>query len=728
MLHFLLPWKVIAMNPMRLVSLLIAVILAGPFASPQSTTASPGPEPGQAHSGKNATRRPTRRAAARAHETPSVVFSAYNDHPKLAIILAIDQFRGDYLDRWRADFKDRGFDLFLDHGAYFSNCYYDYANTKTAPGHATIGTGAYTDGHGISSNEWWDLRRNQQRPITSVEDERYKLVGVPAASMPPNAKYVTGSSPRNLLASTIGDELRLATQGQAKVFGVSLKDRSAILPAGRTANAAYWIDPASGDWVTSTYYLSQLPDWVNEFNAGDAIATAEQEANAEGTKNFFNDVGKTPAANEYELNFAEALIQNEQLGQRDVSDLLTISLSANDIMGHAQGPDSPDEEQMVDALDTQLDSFFTWLDKNIPGGLDNVWIALTADHGVAPVPATSAGYGLNAAQIDVNKLVASLNYALNMKFSPGEKLQYILPHPDLPYVSLNEAEFMKAGIIEQEAEAAVEQLLPAAMDQLVPQPPEPVPSDMPNPTSGTSTAAQPSDTRLPPVPHLYRVYTRQQLAAGAYPPTQWGELLAHSYSPNGGWYVMVIPAAFQMGATRGTTHFTPFMYDRHVPLGFYGAPFAPGRYLDRVQPVDIASTFAALMGINMPSAAVGRVLTEALKPAAQVAYPRELPQREHRGAAARHEGAPVHETPAKGAPKTAAPATNPSKGSAKPAPQTTPPVGEPQKTTPPTPEVQKTVPPATTPKQPEPTPSRPSAAPAATPPQPQAKPQEAQPQ
>lgn len=191
---------------------------------------------------------------------------------------------------------------------------------------------------------------------------------------------------------------------------------------------------------------------------------------------------------------------------------------------------------------------------------------------------------------------------------------------------------------------------------------------------------------------------------------------------------MVIPAAFQMGATRGTTHFTPFMYDRHVPLGFYGAPFAPGRYLDRVQPVDIASTFAALMGINMPSAAVGRVLTEALKPAAQVAYPRELPQREHRGAAARHEGAPVHETPAKGAPKTAAPATNPSKGSAKPAPQTTPPVGEPQKTTPPTPEVQKTVPPATTPKQPEPTPSRPSAAPAATPPQPQAKPQEAQPQ
>lgn len=626
--HFLLPWKVIAMNPMRLSSLLLALILAAPFASAQ-TSAAPAAAPAQTHRASTApepTR--TRHEAARARETPSVLFSAYNDHPKLAIILIIDQFRGDYLDRWRTDFKGRGFDLFLDHGVYFPNCYYDYANTKTAPGHATIGTGTYTDGHGISSNEWWDLRRNQQRPVTSVEDEHYKLVGVPPSSMPANAQYVTGSSPRNLMASTIGDELRLATQGQSKVFGISLKDRASILPAGAAANAAYWIDPASGYWVTSTFYMSQLPDWVNQFNSGGAIAQAEQDASATDTKNFFSDVGKTPAANQYELNFAEALIQNEQLGERDVTDLLTISLSANDIMGHAHGPDSPDEEQMVDALDTQLDDFFTWLDKNIPGGLGNVWIALTADHGIAPLSATAAGYGLNAAQIDVDKLVAALNYAINMKFSPGEKVPYILPHPDLPYISLNASEFMKAGIVEQEAEAAVQQALPAAMDQIAPQPAEPVPSDMPNPVSGSRTAAQPSDTRLPPAPKIYRSYTREQLANGSYPPTPWGELLAHSYSPNGGWYIMVIPAAFQMAITHGTNHFTPYMYDRHVPLGFYGAPFAPGRYLYRVEPVDIAATFAALLGVNMPSAAVGHVLTEALKPASQVAYPRELPHHE----------------------------------------------------------------------------------------------------
>src|ERR1700691_616476 len=206
--------------------------------------------------------------------TPLAQASAYDARPKLVIILVIDQFRGDYLDRYRADFKGRGFRLFLDHGAYFEDCYYDYANTKTAPGHATIGTGAYTDGHGISSNSWWDLARNQDRPVSSVEDERYRTVGEPDSSIPANQpgappgapKYVTGSSPRNLLASTVGDELRLATQGQAKVFGISLKDRAAILTAGAAANGAYWIDPASGYFVTSSFYMSQLPDWATAFN------------------------------------------------------------------------------------------------------------------------------------------------------------------------------------------------------------------------------------------------------------------------------------------------------------------------------------------------------------------------------------------------------------------------------------------------------------------------------
>src|SRR5271169_534576 len=168
---------------------------------------------------------------------PRANASAYDAHPKLIVILVIDQFREDYLQRYRADFKGRGFRLFLDHGAYFPDCYYDYANTKTAPGHATLGTGAYTDGHGINSNEWWDLSRNSKRPVTAVEDDRYKVVGLLNAR-----EGAEGASPRNERASTLGDELRLATVGQSKVFGISLKDRAAIMPVGHSANAAYWDD------------------------------------------------------------------------------------------------------------------------------------------------------------------------------------------------------------------------------------------------------------------------------------------------------------------------------------------------------------------------------------------------------------------------------------------------------------------------------------------------------
>lgn len=617
------------MTPARLPAFLIALLLAAPVASARS------------HSDAQADTASTHRAAAR---TKEVVVppppSAYNGHPKLAIILVIDQFRGDYLERWRADFKNRGFNLFLTKGAYFPDCYYDYANTKTAPGHATIGTGAYTDGHGISGNDWWDLARNQQRPVSSVEDEHYRIVGLPSG-----AKPATGSSPRNLLASTVGDELRLATQGQSKVFGISLKDRAAILPSGAASNGAFWIDPVSGDFVTSTFYMSQLPDWASAFNAGDSVAQAEQEAGVSDVTNFYNQIGKTPAANSYEINFAEALIQGEQLGQRDTTDLVTLSLSANDILGHAKGPDSPDEEQMVDSLDTQLDGFFNWLDKNIPGGLGNVWVALTADHGVAPIPATAAQDGLNAATLDLGKLRDSLDYAINMKFSPGEKLQYILPHQELPYLSLNQAEFMKAGINETEAEDAVQQLLPDAIASLAPPAPEPPPSDAPPATAQPDQPVrQPSETRLPPHPVLFRSYTREQLANGPYPPTPWGELLAHSYSPNGGWYIMVIPAAYQMEtmSTAQTTHFSPYSYDRHVPLGFYGAPFAPGIYHGRVEPVDLAATYASLLGINQPSASVGHILAQAFRPAAEIVYPKPKPTPPIR---THHAATPEHSTP-----------------------------------------------------------------------------------
>lgn len=542
--------------------------------------------------------------------------TAYDAHPKLVVILVIDQFREDYLERYRADFKGAGFDLFLDHGAYFPDCYYDYANLVTAAGHSVISTGAYTDGNGIASNEWWDLTRNTKRPISSVEDPRYSIVGLPS-TLPARE----GASPRNLLASTIGDEVRLATKGESKLFGISLKDRAAILTSGHAANGAFWIDPQSGAFVTSTYYMPSLPDWATTFNQGQNAAQARAAAGVAGDAPFFSSVGPTDAAIQYELNFAQALIQGENLGSGNVTDVLTISISSTDILGHRVGPDSPDQRQLVDQLDGNLDQFFTWLDHNVPGGLHNVWLVLTADHGVAPIPATAQQLGIPAATIAMKPLIANLNKSMNERFSPGQNLEYMLPDQDLPYISLNIPTFERAGINEFEAERAIQDSIPAAISSLDPSANKP------------DNAVQPSNKRLPPTPRAYRTFTRLQMASlqQGLPPTEFGRLLAHSYSPNGGWYVMLIPDAYEVpGSGHGATHFSAYSYDRHVPLGFYGSVFTPGTFHGRVQPVDIAATLAGVLGVNQPSASIGHILTQAIHPEVEVKPRREeLRHRSH---------------------------------------------------------------------------------------------------
>jgi predicted AlkP superfamily pyrophosphatase or phosphodiesterase len=506
---------------------------------------------------------------------------AYDAQPKLVVIVVIDQFRGDMLQRYRSEFKGRGFNLLMDQGAWFPDCYYNYANTKTAPGHATIGTGAYTDGHGIENNEWWDASRSYEHKVSSVEDERYSLVDLPAGSA-----AAPGASPRSERASTLGDELRLATQGRSRVFGVSLKDRAAILPVGHAANGAFWLDDASGHFTTSTYYMEHLPEWAMAFNSGTRLAEAAKEAGVDGKGKFSAQIEVTPVANHYELDFAQALIAGEKLGQNATTDLLTVSLSAHDVVGHKFGPDSEQEHQMVLGLDRDLDRFFGWLDSTV--GLSNVWIALSADHGVASTPATSAALGMNSATIDLKALTANINDALSRRF-PLAKSRYpdvtvvntLLPGSDLPYLTLDKRVFEAAGVDEKTAEDALE----------------------------------PATHRLPPTPVFAGAYTRLQMEHGELPPTEMGREIAHSYANHGNWYVMLLLGPYQMQDQHGlgTTHFSPWSYDRHVPLAFYGAPFQPGTYRGRVEPVDLAATFASLLGVNMPSAAVGHVLTQSLK-------------------------------------------------------------------------------------------------------------------
>ncbi len=517
--------------------------------------------------------------------SPSSSASAYNGRPKLVVVIVIDQFRGDYLERYRDEFGEGGFRMLLDRGAYFSNCNYDYANTRTAPGHSTLFTGAYSNGHGIVSNEWWDQKKHKM--VTSVEDENTRLVGVAEAQV--------GASPHNLMADTLGDELKLATQGKSRVFGISLKDRAAVLPGGFAANAAYWIEPKSGFWVTSTYYRDDLPKWAQDFNStqtakywdrewkdsqGNVLRSTAHRKRKDGSDaGFFEVIGSTTFANEYEFEFAKQLMLYENVGRGPATDLLSISLSANDILGHQVGPDTPEMHQMALDLDRQIADFFNFLGHQI--GFANVWVALSADHGVSSLPDAAKKLRIPAANLGGAKLQEQINAILTAKFSPGHAASYV--KFDYPLAWLDEDAFTAVRVREGDAETAVGE----AMKQI----------------------------------GMRDYYTKSQLAEGRAPNTELGRKFLNSYSPEGSWYVMGVPDIYTVGSPSGTDHASPYNYDTHVPLAFYGLPFQPGTYRNSVQPVDLAVTLASLLGINAPTHAVGRVLTEALTSSRHSANP-----------------------------------------------------------------------------------------------------------
>jgi arylsulfatase A-like enzyme len=503
--------------------------------------------------------------------------SAYNAHPKLIVVIVIDQFRGDYLERYHDQFGDAGFRFLTDHGAYFPNCNYNYANTRTAPGHSTLFTGAYSNGHGIVSNEWWDQKK--KRMVTSVEDDDTKLVGV--------TEDKTGASPHNLLADTLGDELKLATEGKSRVFAISLKDRSSVLPGGFSADAAYWIEPKSGAWITSTYYRDQLPPWVENFNStrpqkywdrdwtdaqGVKLRSTAHRKTKDGSEaGFYEVIGSTSFGNEYELEFAQQLIVYENVGRGPATDLLSISLSPNDILGHQVGPNSPEMHQMALDLDRDLADFFNFLGHQI--GLADVWIALSADHGVSALPQVAKKLHIPAANLDTAKIEKQINDAVTTKFSPGHPAAFV--KLDYPLAWLDQDAFGAVHVREREAETAVGEAMRQA--------------------------------------GLRDYYTKSQLAAGEVPNTALGRKYLNSYSPEAGWYVMGVPDIYSVaGKGAGTDHVSPYTYDTHIPLAFYGIPFVPGTYRTAAEPVDLAPTLASLLGINAPTHSVGRVLTEAL--------------------------------------------------------------------------------------------------------------------
>jgi len=515
---------------------------------------------------------------------------------RLVVGIVIDQFRYDYLTRFNDQFGEGGFKRLVNGGAVFTNANYIHTPTYTACGHATFMSGATPAMNGIIGNEWFD--RESGRRVTSVSDSNVKLLGGPEGA--------TGMSPSKMIGSTIGDELKLASGGQAKVIGVSFKDRSAILPAGKRPNGAYWFNASAGNLVSSAYYFDDLPEWVKTFNremrpdrffgkrwekllpeSAYQRSTADDapyEKFAAGNKfpytinggeegpgpRFYSRFEYTPFANDYLIDFAKAAIENEQLGADDTTDLLTVSFSANDLVGHMYGPYSHEVQDMTLRTDRTLAEFFNYLDQKI--GLDRVVVALTADHGVAPVPEHARQYGLGG-KIEPKSVTDAVQNALNKSF--GEE-QWILPLVN-GNVYFDEAVIERRKVAVEDAERVASQAVLK-------------------------------------VAGVAECFTRSQILSGRLPQTKIARSVANGFHAQRNGNLVVVPQPFFfIGEGVTTTHGTPYIYDTHVPVIFYGAGVAAGAYYSASSPADIAPTLAALLRIETPSNSVGRILSEAIK-------------------------------------------------------------------------------------------------------------------
>jgi arylsulfatase A-like enzyme len=483
--------------------------------------------------------------------------------PKLVVAIVIDQFRYDYLTRFRSEYH-AGFDRLLTQGAVFTNANYIHFPTVTAVGHSTFLSGATPSVSGIVGNDWYDP--DEHRHVTSVSDSATHLLGGTGE----------GASPHRLLVSTVGDELRMADR-RSRVIGVSLKDRAAILPAGHMANGAYWFDLESGSFVSSTYYFDDLPRWVKDFNAarpGEKYRGAtwlSHKLPADVAKLYGNNSASpleaSPFGNELVELFAERALAAEQLGKHDAPDVLAISFSSNDKVGHEYGTYSPEEHDVTVQTDAILDRLFQAIDRQV--GMDNVLVVLTGDHGVAPSAAEDAANHMPGGNVPGNSVRTAVEAALAKQFGPGD---WVKGSWDLS-LYLNQ-ELIESKKLDRTAvdRAAAE----AAMK----------------------------------VPHILRVYTRDQLLAGNVPGDQVSHRVVNGFNARRSPDLAFVPEPFWMVSGAVATHGTPFSYDAHVPVIFMGAGIRSGRYNATIAVNDIAPTLATILEVETPSGSVGRVLTE----------------------------------------------------------------------------------------------------------------------
>ncbi len=517
--------------------------------------------------------------------------------PKLVVGIVVDQMRYDYLYRYYDKYKEGGLKRLMNDGFNCRNNHYHYALTVTAAGHSAVYTGALPAVNGIVGNDWYD--RIAGKNVYCTDDSTVATVG--------SSNVTVGKmSPRNLLASTVTDQLRVATNFRSKTVGVAIKDRASILPAGHAANGAYWFDSKTGNFVTSTYYMQSLPTWVSDYNNKKMPAafmgkgwntllpidqytqstpddvTWEGKLPADKKPVFPHDITGTagdaymplttsPWGNTLTKEMAIAAIKGENLGKGSDTDFLAVSFSSPDRIGHAFGPNSVEQEDNYLKLDMDFAELFGFLDGWVGNG--NYTVFLTADHGAMDVPAFWKDHKLPAGLMNSTTLTRSVVKSLNDAFGEGE------------YVSAfeNYQIYLNHKLL-KEKKISVADAYQVLRNALLP-------------IEGVADVINLTDIGRAPL-NTYQL-----------------ELYKNNINAkrSGDLQLIVQPGWFAASYGTGTDHGTPYNYDTHVPFLLYGWGINKGETLRRTTIADIAPTISALLHILPPSANVGNPVEEALK-------------------------------------------------------------------------------------------------------------------
>jgi len=514
--------------------------------------------------------------------------------PKLVVGIVVDQMSWDYLYRYYNRYDDNGgFKKLLNQGFSCENTLITYTPTVTACGHTGIYTGSVPAIHGIVGNDWWDkiLGKN----VYCTEDDSVATVG--------SNTTLGKMSPRNLFTTTICDELKMATNFKSKVVGIAIKDRGSILPAGHTADAAYWYDNKTGDWITSSYYMTELPKWVKDFNSQKMadkyykedwntlypIETYTQSTKDDmpyELKNYgshfpydlkrhvaknYNIISATPFGNNLTFDMAKAALTAEQLGNDAVTDFLAISFSSPDYIGHAFGPNSIEAEDGFLRLDKSLGNFLNFLNEKVGEG--QYLVFLSADHGAAHVPGFLKEHKVPTGNLNTSGMMSEMNKLLNEKFDYDELILHISNYQ----LYLNHKAINASKLKEKDIRKWI-------IEYLLKQP-------------GISSAFD--------LDALYETTlnaTIKDMIANGYNPARSGDI-----------QLILKPHWIEGFEKGGTTHGVWNPYDAHIPLLWYGWNIKQGKSNRKMSMADIAPTIAALLHIQMPSGNVGQVIEEVVR-------------------------------------------------------------------------------------------------------------------